>query len=160
MNADPEVMRYFPNTQSRDRSDAGVKALSTDIATRGWGFWAVERLDTREFIGFIGITVPAHTLPFMPCVETGWRLAKKHWHQGFATEGARASLRFGFGELKLQEIVAFTACGNEPSRAVMRRLGMANDPAEDFDHPAVPQGSPVRRHCLYRLARAAWQSDA
>lgn len=160
MNADPEVMRYFPSLQSRERSDAGVDALSQDIANRGWGFWAVERLDTQEFIGFVGITVPRHALPFMPCVEAGWRLAKEQWRQGFATEAASAALDFGFGELDLGEIVAYTALGNAASRAVMARLGMACDPGEDFDHPAVPEGNPVRRHCLYRVSRAAWRGQA
>jgi RimJ/RimL family protein N-acetyltransferase len=160
MNADPEVMRYFPSVQSRERSDAGVDALSQDIAARGWGFWAAERRDTHEFIGFVGITVPRHPLPCMPCVEIGWRLAQDQWHQGYATEAARVSLRFGFEELRLDEVVAFTALGNHPSRAVMTRLGMICDPQDDFDHPAVPEGSAVRRHCLYRLPREEWRGDA
>lgn len=160
MIADPEVMRYFPSTQSRERSDAGVIALSSDIANRGWGFWAVECLDTEAFIGFVGITVPGYPLPFLPCVEAGWRLAKEHWHQGFATEAARASLRFGFSELKLDEIVSFTALRNVPSRAVMQRLGMTCNRAEDFDHPAVPEDNSVRKHCLYRITRASWPGDA
>ena len=160
MNADPEVMRYFPSVQSRERSEAGVDALSKDIEVRGWGFWATELISTGEFIGFVGVTVPRHPLPCMPCVETGWRLAKNHWHKGYATEAARESVRFGFETLALGEIVAFTALRNHPSRAVMARLGMAHDLEANFDHPAVPEASPVRRHCLYRLPRAAWLSDA
>jgi RimJ/RimL family protein N-acetyltransferase len=160
MNADPEVMRYFPSVQSRERSDAGVDALSQDIKARGWGFWATELISTGEFIGFVGVTVPRQPLPCMPCVETGWRLAKHHWHKGYATEAARESVRFGFEDLALSEVFAFTALGNHPSRAVMARLGMAHDLESDFDHPAVPEASPVRRHCLYRLSRAAWLSDA
>lgn len=160
LNADPEVMRHFPSLLPRERSDATVDALSADIATRGWGLWAVERLDTGAFIGFVGISVPKRDLPFMPCVEAGWRLARAHWHQGFATEAARAALAHGFGPLGLGEIVAFTALGNHASRAVMARLGMATDPGEDFDHPAVPEGHPARRHCLYRLPKAAWAARA
>lgn len=160
MNADPEVMRYFPSVQTRARSDAGVDALSDDIDARGWGFWAVELLSTGEFIGFTGITVPRHALPCMPCVETGWRLARAHWHHGYATEAARASVQHGFEVLELDEIVAFTALDNAPSRAVMQRLGMVLDPDGDFDHPAVPVASPVRRHCLYRLRRSAWHGMA
>lgn len=158
LNADPEVMRHFPAVLSRERSDAAVDVLSRDIAARGWGFWAVERLDSGEFIGFVGLQVPGHPLPCMPCVEIGWRLARAHWHQGFATEAAQESLRVGFDDLGLREIVAFTALGNAPSRAVMTRLGMQHDAQGDFDHPAVPAASPVRRHCLYRLPSDLWRS--
>lgn len=157
--ADPEVMRYFPSVVSRERSYAVVDVLARPIAERGWGFWAVERRDRGEFIGFVGITVPSHPLPCGPCVEIGWRLAREHWHQGFATEAARESLRFAFEDLALDEIVAYTAVGNAPSRAVMARLHMQCDPREDFDHPAVPVDHPVRRHCLYRLPRSAWRRN-
>jgi RimJ/RimL family protein N-acetyltransferase len=158
LNADPEVMRHFPNTLSRERGDAAVDALSQDIAGRGWGFWAAELRATRQFIGFVGITVPRQALPCMPCVEAGWRLAREHWNQGYATEAARASLAHGFDFLGLAEIVAFTALGNRASRAVKERLGMTHDAGDDFDHPAVPVDSTLRRHCLYRLPRARWSA--
>jgi RimJ/RimL family protein N-acetyltransferase len=95
------------------------------------------------------------TLPCSPAVEVGWRLARDAWGQGYATEAARAALSYGFDVLGLDAIVSFTATTNAPSIAVMQRLGMTRDPAEDFDHPAVPVGHPVRRHVLYRLARAS-----
>ena len=156
INADAKVMRYFPSTLPRERSDASFNALRQEIDARGWGFWATELRESAEFIGFVGISVPRHSLPFMPCVETGWRLAKEHWHKGYATEAARESLRYGFETPMLGEIVAFTALGNQPSRAVMARLGMVRDAQQDFDHPAVPSESAARRHCLYRLSRGAW----
>jgi RimJ/RimL family protein N-acetyltransferase len=121
LNADPEVMRHFPHTLSRERSDAAVDALSQDIATRGWGFWAAELHATGQFIAFVGITVPRYPMPCMPCVETGWRLAQEHWHQGYATEAAHASLAHASNALELAEVVAFTALGNRPSRAAMDR---------------------------------------
>lgn len=158
MNADPEVMRYFAAPLSRVESDAMVERMRSHHDERGWGLWAVELAATGVFIGFVGLAVPRHALPFMPCVEIGWRLARAHWHQGYATEGARAALDFGFGVLGLEEIVSFTALGNRPSRAVMERLGMV-DANEDFDHPGLPAGHALRRHCLYRLRRPA-ASDA
>ena len=160
MNADPDVMRHFPSVQTRQRSDAVVDALSEDIEKRGWGFWATELRSTGEFIGFVGITVPRQPLPCMPCVETGWRLAKEHWHKGYATEAARESLRFGFEDMGLSEIVAFSALSNNSSRAVMTRLGMTRDLGADFEHTAVPLGSPVRPHCLYRLSCVTFRKSS
>jgi RimJ/RimL family protein N-acetyltransferase len=86
----------------------------------------------------------------------GWRLARGHWGRGYATEAARAAVAFGFEELALDEIVSFTSPLNEPSWRVMERLGMTHDPADDFEHPRVPAGHPLRPHVLYRLSRTAW----
>ncbi|WP_395025665.1 GNAT family N-acetyltransferase [Comamonas odontotermitis] len=154
MVADPEVMRYFPAPLTRAQSDAMADKCEALIAERGWGIWAVERLADQQFIGFVGLHVPQPDLPFSPCVEIAWRLAQHAWHQGFATEAARAALTIGFGPLQLAEIVAFTTQTNTPSQAVMQRLGMERDSAGDFDHPALPAGHPLRPHVLYRLPAA------
>lgn len=153
MNADPEVMRHFPSALDREASDAVFDRLRAAVDEQGWGLWAVERLDTGQLLGFTGLSVPRHPLPFMPCVEVGWRLARPAWGHGFATEAAREALRVGFDELGLDEVVSFAVVGNTASRAVMDRLGMTRDPADDFDHPALPVGDPLRRHVLYRLRR-------
>lgn len=152
LNADPQVMQYFPATQDRAASDASIDAWQAQFAERGWSNWAVELLATGDFIGFVGLSVPRRVLPFSPCVEIGWRLARAHWGRGYATEAARGALRVGFGQLGLDEIVSFTALGNAASRAVMLRIGM-HDAHADFDHPALPEGHALRRHCLYRLGR-------
>ena len=155
LNADPEVMRYFPSTQDREASDRSIDAWTSELKQRGWSNWAVELIESGAFVGFIGLSVPKRALPFMPCVELGYRLARPFWGQGLATEGARAALEVGFARLGLDEIVAFTALANLPSQAVMRRVGMANA-HQDFDHPALPEGSPLRRHCLYKLSCDRW----
>lgn len=153
MNADLRVMEFFPAPLTRAQSDAMALRCHTLIAERGWGFWAVESVDAR-FMGYVGLHVPTAELPCAPCVEIGWRLAYAHWGQGFATEAARASLRFGFEELGLDEIVAFTAYGNSRSRAVMQRLGMRESGI--FEHPQVPPDSDLRLHRLYRLSGQAY----
>ena len=158
LNADLEVMRYFPALQTAEQSDASVDNWCQQFADRGWSNWAVERLDTREFIGFIGLSVPRRSLPFSPCVEIGWRLQRSAWGQGLATEGARACLRVGFEQLGLEEIVSFTTLSNRPSIAVMQHIGMHNTQA-DFEHPALPLGHALRPHCLYKISRAQWQQD-
>ena len=155
MNADPEVMRYFPALLSAEQTNAGVDIWCQQFAERGWSNWAVELQDTGEFIGFIGLSVPRRQLPFSPCVEIGWRLKRSAWGRGYATEGAKACLRVGFDQLGFEEIVSFTTLTNLPSIAVMKRIGMSNAHA-DFEHPAVPEGNPLRPHCLYKITRAQW----
>jgi RimJ/RimL family protein N-acetyltransferase len=155
LNADPEVMRFFPSTQSREDSDRSIDVWRREQDERGWSNWAVEVLASGTFAGFIGLSVPRRALPFMPCVEVGYRLSKEHWGKGYATEGAQAALDFAFSQLALDEVVSFTARLNLPSRAVMERIGMINT-NDDFDHPALPEGSELRRHCLYKITRSAW----
>ncbi|MDM0111465.1 GNAT family N-acetyltransferase [Variovorax sp. J22R133] len=155
LNADPLVRRYFAATLSREESDREMDAWRSSLDSRGWSNWAVETRDSGAFIGFIGLTIPKRALPFTPCVELGYRLAREHWGKGYATEGARAALRVGFEHLALEEIVSFTSLLNLPSRAVMERVGMTNA-NEDFDYPAFPKGSALGRHCLYRLSRETW----
>lgn len=158
MGADPEVMRHFPATLTRSQSDAMAEGCEALLAERGWGIWAVERLQDRQFIGIVGLHVPRADLPFSPCVEVLWRLARNAWHQGFATEAAQAALKVGFEALQLAEIVAFTTTSNLPSQALMQRLGMARDSAGDFDHPALAADHPLRPHVLYRLSAAKFRA--
>ena len=108
------------------------------------------------FIGFVGLSVPSFTSHFTPCVEIGWRLMKEHWGNGYASEAAAACLRFGFENLKLQEIVAFTVPLNKRSIGVMEKIGMSRAPADDFDHPKLSAGHPLQRHVLYRINRSDW----
>jgi len=156
LNADPKVMEFFPALLSRAESDAVVDRCMAHIAEHGWGLWAVEIRNTREFIGFVGLNIPAYELPFSPCVEIGWRLAAEFWGKGYATEAARGALRAGFEQLGLPEIVSFTAVGNIRSRSVMERLGMC-DTGETFEHPNVLEGHALRKHCLYRLSREQYR---
>jgi RimJ/RimL family protein N-acetyltransferase len=152
LNADARVMEFFPSPLTRRDSDALADRCQSLIAERGWGVWAVELKNPRTFIGFAGLHVPSAELPFAPCVEIAWRLAFQHWGHGLATEAAAQAVRIGFEVLGLREIVSFTVPDNRRSRAVMERLGMRESGA--FEHPHVPQGSPLRRHCLYRLSAA------
>jgi RimJ/RimL family protein N-acetyltransferase len=152
LNADPRVMEHFVTTLSRERSDALAIEFEEAFDWQGFGFWAVEVPGVTAFAGFIGFEVPAFQTHFTPCVEIGWRLSADYWNRGYATEGARAALRFGFDTLQLAEIVATTVPRNVRSRRVMEKLGMLRNPADDFDHPLVPDGHPLRRHVLYRLS--------
>lgn len=155
LNADPIVMAHFPAPLARQQSNAMADGCEQVIAARGWGPWATEIKATGEFIGCVGLDIPRDDLPVSPCVEILWRLARTHWRQGFATEAARGALRIGFEVLKLPKIVAFTVPSNTRSRAVMERLGMQMD-AASFEHPGLPVGHALRKHCNYRLSRDNW----
>ena len=155
LNADREVMEHFARALDRDQSDTLVDRIEAHLTTHGFGLWALEIPGHAAFIGFVGLTRVPFEAHFTPAIEIGWRLARPHWGQGYATEAARAAVAYGFGELRLEEIVSFTTPGNVRSRAVMDRLGMTSDPADEFDHPHVPAGHPLRRHVLYRLQRGA-----
>jgi RimJ/RimL family protein N-acetyltransferase len=146
MNADPRVMEFFPACLSAEESDALLHRNEAHFARHGFGMLAAELRQTGEFAGFIGLAVPSFDAHFTPCVEIGWRLAAEYWGRGLATEGAREVIRHAEGE-----IVSFTTEQNYRSRRVMEKLGMKRDPADDFDHPELPEGHPLRRHVLYRI---------
>ena len=156
MNADARVMEFFPRRLSRVESDTLAERIEAHFSERGFGLWAIEVPEVAPFVGFAGLAVPRFSAHFMPCVEVGWRLAFEHWGHGYATEAARLALGHGFGTLALPEIVSFTSATNRRSRAVMERLGMRRDPAEDFDHPALPGGHALRKHVLYRLGSGSY----
>jgi len=167
MNADSQVMRYFVQPLSGSESDALVDRFEARFEERGFGLWAVERRDDGVFLGFTGLASTASLgfvgsaesllgPPPIPEAEIGWRFARFAWGQGYATEAARAALRFGFETAELPEIASFTSALNVASIRVMERIGLQRDPAGDFDHPRIPEGHPLRRHVLYRLSRAEY----
>lgn len=154
INADPRVMESMPAPLSPEESDLLVDQIESHMQSHGFGLCAVELRQNHAFIGFIGLAVPSFQAQFTPCVEVGWRLSADHWGQGLATEGAREMIRYAFEVLGLDEVVSFTVPANLGSRRVMEKLGMTHDPADDFDHPKLPEGHPLRRHVLYRLRRS------
>lgn len=157
LNADPRVMEHFPAPLSRVDSDRLAERADAGFAAHGFGLWAVEVRGGPAFIGFVGLSVPGFEAPFTPCVEIGWRLAADHHGRGYATEAARAAVRFGFDVVGLSEIVSFTTVRNAPSRRVMEKIGLRHEPAHDFDHPRTP-GWHGQRHVFYRLTAAAWRA--
>jgi RimJ/RimL family protein N-acetyltransferase len=154
LNTHPLVVESLGLSPSRAESDAIVDHIAEEIARDGWGIWAVEVAGGAPFAGMVGLHRVRAELPFAPAVEVEWRLHPDHWGHGYATEAAAASLLFGFDDAGLDEIVAYTTTVNLRSQAVMERIGMARDRAGDFDHPRRPEGSPLRRHVLYRVDAA------
>lgn len=151
MNADPEVREHLGELLTRDQSDAAVALMQAEFGERGFGWWALETRETGEFIGRAGLDEVGEDMPFAG-VDIGWRLMRSAWGHGYATEAALACLAFGFETLGLPEVVASTTVHNLRSQAVMRRIGMTRDPADDFEDPSVPEG-PLRQCVLYRIPR-------
>jgi RimJ/RimL family protein N-acetyltransferase len=150
INADADVMEFFPRPLARHESAALIARFETGFVQRGYGLWALEIPGRASLAGFVGLQPVEATMPFAPAVEIGWRLGRAHWGKGFATEAAREAMRFAFEQIELPSLVSFTAFANERSRHVMERVGMTRRAAEDFDNPQLPDGHPLARHVLYR----------
>lgn len=157
LNADPKVREFFPGLMSCEECERSIKLMSDHITRCGWGFWAVSLIETDEFIGFIGLEDVYFQAHFTPAVEIGWRLAFDYWGKGYATEGAKAALAYGFETLNLDEIVSFTTVQNMRSRRIMEKIGMHHNSKDDFDHPKLAEGHKLRRHVLYRLKQNEWK---
>jgi [ribosomal protein S5]-alanine N-acetyltransferase len=149
LNQDADVMEFFPTTSTRDESLAQVGRFTDHIDQYGYGFFAVERKDNHEFIGFTGLSHPRFESHFTPCIEIGWRLSKPNWGQGFATEAAKACLSYGLNNFGFDEILSFTSVHNKRSEQVMIKIAMAK--IGDFEHPLITEGHFLRRHVLYKI---------
>jgi ribosomal-protein-alanine N-acetyltransferase len=162
INADPEVMAYFPKLLPESVSNIIAKKCQQLIEDKGWGLWAVglknssDKHEGDTFIGFVGLNETHADMSFAPAVEIAWRLHKQYWGQGYATEAARAALHFAFTELALDEVVSFTAVINERSQLIMERIGMTNTQA-NFYHPALNADHRLAEHVLYKITRQQWQ---
>lgn len=152
LNADPEVMAFFPTLLDRARSDALIARIEASFARDGFGIWAVEAAE--GFVGMVGLARVPDDLPPAPAIEVLWRLGRAAWGRGYASEAAAACIRNGVEQAGIAEFVSFAVAENERSRRVMERIGMRHDPAGDFDHPRLPPGHSLRRHVLYRLSVA------
>ena len=160
MNADPRVTEFLPTRPDRRATEAMIARAEASFVTNGFGLWAVELRESGTFAGYVGFQRPTFQAPFTPCIEIGWRLSPDEWGKGYATEGARAVVRYGFEILALEEILSWTVPENVRSRRIMTKLGMTHDPRDDFDHPLLPEGHPLRRHVLYRMGRLRGGSEA
>lgn len=159
LNANTKVMQHFPKTLTMEETKKMMEVLKQRFIKDGFSFFATELKATGEFIGFIGLNIPAYTTPFTPCVEIGWRIDEEFWNKGYATQGAEACLRWGFESLGLKEIVSFTATSNIASERIMQKIGMVRDVAGDFDHPSLATDHPLARHVLYKISNPKFSNS-
>jgi len=151
LNSDEDVMEFFPSVSTEAQTLAQIERFMNRIDQIGYGFFAVERKDNQQFIGFTGLSQPGFESYFTPCVEIGWRLSRANWNQGFATEAAKACLKYGFDTLGLDKIYSFTSVHNKRSERVMQKIGMAKEGM--FEHPLIGDGHFLREHVLYKISR-------
>ena len=157
LNADPDVMRFFPACLSAAESDAMADEIIRRFERqKAFGLWVAEEKSSREFTGFVGLNIPSAPFDFSPCPEIGWRLAKRFHVKGYATEAANAVLHHAFMTLTMPEIVAFTAKVNLPSERVMVKTGMRYQ--REFLHPSLEQGHPLQTHVLYKITQAEYRA--
>lgn len=156
MNKDPRVMEFFPNTLSDTQTDAFISRINDEFSTYGYGLFAVDEKDKGAFIGFIGFHWAAFQSEFTPCIEIGWRLIFKAWGKGFATEGAKACLKYGFEQLGFDKVLSFTSATNTRSQKVMKKIGMTK--SAEFNHPNVCEDSPLKPHVLFKITQADWRA--
>jgi RimJ/RimL family protein N-acetyltransferase len=156
LNADPRVMEFMSKALTRVESDVFIEKIKAHFAEHGFGLFAASLRDNQKFVGYIGLSARTFKSDFAPYTEIGWRLAAEYWNKGLATEGARAVLRHSFTTLNLPEVVSYTVPSNIGSRRVMEKIGLVHQQSDDFDHPNLPAGHPLRRHVLYRLRRSEW----
>ncbi len=153
MNFDPMVMEFMPRRLDEAASNKLVKRFKKHLADYGYGLYAVEVKETKAFIGFVGLEHVPENMPFSPAVEIAWRLSYDAWGHGYASEAAKVVLKYGFDELGLKEIVAFSVYDNDKSLSVMSKIGMEKDPEGDFHYPRLPKGHPLAQHVLYRAKK-------
>jgi RimJ/RimL family protein N-acetyltransferase len=131
MNADPDVMHDLGGPISREQSDAKFDRYVAAFNKRGFCRWVVESPE-GNFLGYAGV-MPSNTEhPLGFHYEIGWRLARRAWGYGYATEAARAALKDVFTRIGLSEVLSYTTVENVRSQAVMARLGLHRDPTRDF----------------------------
>ena len=159
LNTDPHTMEFLFTPLTREESSARLEIYTKHIQDHGWGLWAVSVPNVSDFIGWIGLWPIGFDAHFTPAIEVGWRLLPEFWGQGYATEGAEASLRYGFDILRLGQIVSITVPANIRSKRVIEKLGMHTDSKDDFDHPKLPEDHKLRRHVLYRLKKNEWEKS-
>lgn len=152
MNADPAVMRHFPGPLDRAASDALVERIGERLEQDGYGLWALQLRDGGRFIGFTGLAPMPDWSPGAGELEVGWRLASDFWGRGLATEAACAARDLAFEVLGRRQLWSLTAAVNEPSIAVMRRIGLRYH--GELGHPAIEAGHRLHRHVFYR--RDSW----
>ena len=156
LNADPEVMRYFPATLSSEESAALLQRIIERQRINEYSLFSLHLKESDAFVGWCGLMKVPFSAHFAPAVEIGWRLNKIFWGKGLAPESAKSVLRFGFLDLGLSEIVSFTAELNQPSIRVMQKIWMKCNPEDTFDHPKLPVNHPLQRHILYRSQKTDW----
>ncbi len=156
LNSDKDVMEFFAFLPSYEQTKALIKKMTTQFDENGFCYFAVDELQTDEFIGFIGIAKQNFEADFTPCVDIGWRLAKKYWGKGYATEGAKRCLEFAFFNKKLESIKAVAPQINLKSIKVMEKIGMKY--VKNFEHPALKEDKRLETCTLYEINKKEYQN--
>ncbi|MEK9612345.1 MAG: GNAT family N-acetyltransferase [Flavobacteriaceae bacterium] len=149
LNADPEVMEHFPKLLTKNEVKELIEQLRDHFSLKGYTYFVTELLETKEFIGMIGLAFQEYKSDFTPAVDIGWRLKRNAWGKGYATEGAKRCLRYAFRGLGLQKIVSVCTVKNVQSENVMKKIGMTKKGV--FNHPECIHLPKYRKHFWYEI---------
>lgn len=158
INQNPHVMEFFPELQGPEKTASLLHGMREQQEKRGYSWYAVVVKQIDTIIGAVGLNYTDFPCHFSPSVEIGWRLDSLYWGKGYATEAAKAVLKYAFETLNLPEIVSFTASANSRSIQVMKNIGLEHDNKDDFNHPYLEEDSPLKSHVLFRLSRERYNS--
>jgi len=150
INSDEEVMEFFPKIKSKHETAEFIERMQNQFNEKGFCYYAVDKLKTREFIGFIGLSEQIFTSDFASCIDIGWRLKKDEWNKNYAPEGAKRCLDYAFTKLKLEKIIAVAPIVNLKSELVMKKIGMKK--VKNFNHPALAENERLRECSLYEIS--------
>lgn len=153
INQDPKVIEFLKGSLTMSEVTDFISSMNKQFDELGYTLWAAEEKTKSQFIGFIGLNFIKWEAPFGQAVEVGWRLGSEYWKKGYATEGAKACLKYGFNQCDLKEIVSFTVPANIRSFRVMEKIGMIRDLEGDFAHPNLPLEHKLSKHILYRIQK-------
>lgn len=157
MNKDADVMKYYPSLLNKEETAAMMKRINSHFEQHGFGLFAVEKLSKKEFVGYTGFMIPSFESFFTPCIEIGWRLKKEEWNKGYATEAARACLKYGFDILQFKTVYSFTTVTNSASERVMQKIEMIKN--GEPNHPKIEISKPLCRHVLYVISNKVFRSE-
>lgn len=147
INADPKVMEFFPCTLNKEQTEQFIDRMQSQFYKNGFCYFALDKLENNEFIGFIGISEQNFEADFTPCVDIGWRLSQKEWGKGYATEGAKKCLDFAFNIIGLKSVKSICPIINDKSEHIMEKLGMTKK--KTFNHPLLKEHSKLESCVLY-----------
>ncbi len=151
INADANVREFFPGIQNYEQTAQFIHRMQQMFADKGYCYYAVDKLDEQEFIGFIGLAEQTFEASFTPCTDIGWRLCKKEWNKGYATEGAQACLGYAFHTLLLPRVYSMAPKINLKSIHVMEKIGMVK--VADFIHPLLLSDKRLKECVVYEIMK-------
>ncbi len=149
INSDQKVMEFFPSLPTKEQTTEFIKRMTKQFEEKGFCYFAVDRLENNELIGFIGLSEQTYDAEFTPCIDIGWRIKSTEWNKGFATEGAKKCLDYAFNTLKIRKVYSIAPKINTKSEHIMIKIGMQKE--GEFEHPSLLENNSLKTCVVYTI---------